>query len=64
MAAEENKTLHRRVLEEVFNRGNLEAVDELFAPEYVDHDPATPQDMRGSEGAKQIVSMYRGAFPA
>lgn len=30
MATEENKTVARRVLEELFNQGNLELVDEIL----------------------------------
>jgi serine phosphatase RsbU (regulator of sigma subunit) len=34
---QENKTLVRRFTEEVYNRGNLDAADELLAPDFVDH---------------------------
>jgi len=60
---EENKTVIRRFLKEVFEGGNLELVDELFAPDYVLHDPAVPDEVRGPEGIKQYVSMYRSAYP-
>ena len=63
MQPEENKTVIRRFLKEVFEGGNLELVDELFAPDYVLHDPAVPDEVRGPEGIKQYVSMYRSAFP-
>jgi predicted ester cyclase len=62
MSAEENKALARRVLEEMFNKGNLDVADELLAPNYVDHDPAMPEDIHGPEGFKQYVSGYRSAF--
>ena len=38
MLAEENKAVVRRLIEEVYNRGNLDMADELLAPDYVDHD--------------------------
>jgi steroid delta-isomerase-like uncharacterized protein len=60
---EENKDVIRRFLKEVFEGGNLELVDELFAPDYVLHDPFVPEEVRGLEGIKQFVSMYRTAFP-
>ena len=63
MSTEENKALARRVLEEMFNKGNLDLADEVFAPDYVDHDPAMPEDIRGPEGFKEYVSMFRTAFP-
>jgi steroid delta-isomerase-like uncharacterized protein len=60
---EENKTVIRRFLKEIFEGGNLELADELFAPDYALHDPVVPQEVRGPEGIKQYVSMYRSAFP-
>jgi steroid delta-isomerase-like uncharacterized protein len=56
----------RRLLEETFNDGNLALVDELVAPDAVNHDPAEPADMRamrGPEVLKRTVQMYRNAFP-
>jgi steroid delta-isomerase-like uncharacterized protein len=61
--SEENKTVIRRFLKEIFEGGNLELADELFAADYVLHDPVVPQEARGPEGIKQYVSMYRSAFP-
>ncbi len=63
MSAEENKAVTRRFLEEIFTAGNLELVDELFASNYVLHDPSVPQEVRGPEGMKQYVAMYRAAYP-
>jgi steroid delta-isomerase-like uncharacterized protein len=62
--SEENKALIRREVEEVFSaQGDLEVADEIFAPEYVSHDPQSPEDVRGPEGAKEFAMMYRNAFP-
>ena len=63
MSAEEDKALARRVIEELFNRGNLEAADELIAPDYILHDPASPEEVRGPEGFKRFVGVFRTAFP-
>jgi steroid delta-isomerase-like uncharacterized protein len=60
---EENKTVVRRFLEEIFTAGNLELVDELFAPDFVLHDPVLPEEVSGPEGMKRYVSMYRVAYP-
>ena len=38
MSTEENKTQYRRTLEEVFNQGDLAIVDELVAPDFLNHD--------------------------
>jgi steroid delta-isomerase-like uncharacterized protein len=63
VTAEENKALVRRSFEEVFNQGNLDAVEEIFASDYVLHDPTSPEERRGTEGMRQYVSIYRTAFP-
>ena len=59
---EENKALVRRVLEEVWNQGKLEVIDEIYAADFVIHTPGNP-DIHGPEGFKQFVTMYRTAFP-
>jgi len=42
MSAAENKALGRRWTE-IYNQGNLDLVDEIYAPEIVIHDPAMPR---------------------
>jgi steroid delta-isomerase-like uncharacterized protein len=61
--SEENKQKARRFLEEAFNEGNLGVVDEIFASDYVLHDPAIPDEIRSPEGVKGFVQMYRSAYP-
>src|SRR5215207_2179696 len=62
--SEENKALARRFMEEVWNKGNVDFIDEVVASNYVVHDPATPEGMsEGVEGAKQFFEMYHNAFP-
>jgi steroid delta-isomerase-like uncharacterized protein len=56
------KVLVRRLFEEVWNQGNLAAIDELFAPSYIRYDPAAPE-AKGLAGFKQLVVMLRTAFP-
>jgi len=56
----------RRLLEESFNEGKVELIDQLVAPDAVNHDPATPaamRSLRGPEVLKRTVGMYREAFP-
>ncbi len=62
MSAEENKALARRWAE-IFNQGNLDLVDEIYASNYLEHDPTNPEHRRGVEGAREFYSMYRSAFP-
>jgi steroid delta-isomerase-like uncharacterized protein len=56
----------RRLLEETFNEGNLDVIDQLVAPDAVNHDPAEPahlRQLRGPDVLKRTVTMYRAAFP-
>jgi len=63
VSAQENKAVSRRVAQEIFNGGNLDLADELYAPDYVLHDPSLPEDLHGPEGIKQYAAMSLGAFP-
>jgi len=60
MAAEANKELVRRLIEEAWNKGNLAVIDELISPDYVLHidAPGAP----GREGYKQAVEMHHAAW--
>jgi predicted ester cyclase len=66
MSTEENKAIVRRIVEEVWNNGNLNAVDSFY--DFVGeglHDPSDPWLVPGpaGESIKQLVSTYRTAFP-
>jgi steroid delta-isomerase-like uncharacterized protein len=61
--SEENKALARRAFEDHFNTGNLDLAEEIFAADYVNHDPTLPDFGIGPEVANQGVRVYRGAFP-
>jgi steroid delta-isomerase-like uncharacterized protein len=61
--SETNKTVVRRLFEEVWNKGNLLVADELFAQNYSHHDPSTPEFGRGPESEKKRATLYRTAFP-
>lgn len=63
MSAEENKTLVRRMMQEVFEQRNLDAFDRFYTPTYVYHEPNTPPLPPGPEGLRQLFTMYLGAFP-
>jgi steroid delta-isomerase-like uncharacterized protein len=59
----DTKAISRRFLEEAFNSGKLDVVDELVAPEFVNHDAALPEPTVGIEAAKASIKGYREAFP-
>jgi steroid delta-isomerase-like uncharacterized protein len=62
MTAETNKALIRRMVEEIQNGGNLALLEELLAPNFVNRTPA-PGLSPDREGIKQLLSMFRAAFP-
>ncbi len=62
MSTEENKTLYRRLMEEVFSQGNIAALGELMTPDIIEHE-AGPAQGRGLEGVKALIMMIRTAFP-
>jgi steroid delta-isomerase-like uncharacterized protein len=58
--SEQNKARIRRVIEEVYNRGDLAVVDEVAASDLVIHGS---QEIHGREAAKQHVAALRAGFP-
>ena len=60
--SEENKALFRRFIDEVMGNKNLAVLDELIAPDFVDHNPM-PGTAGGREGMKQGMTMFFAAFP-
>ncbi|HUA72181.1 MAG TPA: ester cyclase [Solirubrobacteraceae bacterium] len=60
--SEQNKALARRVIDEAWNRGELTTIDEVFAPDYVEHNPRPGQGL-GIDGYKGGILMLRAAFP-
>ena len=64
MLSETNKTVSRRFFEEVFGNGKLNLLDEIIAKDHVNNGPGSlPGLPTGPEGAKQLVAVYRNAFP-
>jgi len=59
----QNAELSRRIFEDVWNRKNLSAVDDLISADYVHHDPSSPAVPSGVDGYKQFVNSYMNAFP-
>jgi steroid delta-isomerase-like uncharacterized protein len=60
--SEENKAIARREVE-MFSTGDFSIADEIYSKDYVGHDPAKPEPIRGIEGAKEEAAGYRAAFP-
>jgi steroid delta-isomerase-like uncharacterized protein len=57
--SEANKAIIRRFVDHVLNGGHVELVDQLFAPNYMVHDPSNPQRPNGIEGVKGFLHMFK-----
>src|SRR5438552_13736454 len=62
MSVEENKALARRFVDEVANKANMAAVDELVSTGFIDHTPF-PGQKPGPDGVKQVMTIIHSAFP-
>ena len=62
MSPEENKAIVRRWFAET-DKGNDAIVDELCAPDYIDHNPPLPDMPGGSAGVHRANKLLRMAFP-
>lgn len=60
MSGEHNQDVMRRVIEEGFNRGNYGALDDCFAPDYVERQFGLSHDLAGF---KDDIAGLRRAFP-
>jgi steroid delta-isomerase-like uncharacterized protein len=58
----QNKAVAKRFYD-AWNARDLDAFDEIIAPDAVDHDPQNPfREMHGPAGAKRTAGMYHSAF--
>ena len=53
----------QRFFDEVWSRGKLDLVHELFAPESVGHPSGPEEPVRGPEGVKEYVGGLRAGVP-
>lgn len=63
MKIEKNKILIERYIEEVWNQGKLDILDEIIDVNYINYSPGIPNPERGPEGLKPIIADMRKAFP-
>jgi predicted ester cyclase len=59
--SEQNEALVRRYFEEIWDKGNLDLIDELFTTNFVRHGPVGTErgEVRGLERFKGLVNSYR-----
>jgi steroid delta-isomerase-like uncharacterized protein len=60
-SGEDNKAAVRACLETISQETN-DGLDRVLAPDYVLHDPALPDDVRGADGLRDLLDEYRRAF--
>ncbi len=58
-----NKNLVDAFIQELFTKGDLDAVDRYVHPDCVDHDPPIPDAPSGAEGLRRAAAMFRQALP-
>jgi hypothetical protein len=63
MSVSANEALVCRAIDAIWNRGDLNVADELFAPEYLNHDGVISDLVRGPEAIKISAALFRLAFP-
>lgn len=57
-----NERLIRCYFEEVWNQGRLDVLDELLAPDYLNHSASVPNPRPGPADLKPIVAQMRAAI--
>lgn len=59
-AGDMNMATFRRAIDEGWNSGNVAVIDELFAPDFIEHQAGIGP---GREGVKESIRSLRSAFP-
>jgi len=62
MSTQENKALVLRWRDELWNKRNVDALDELAAPDYVGHIAGLPEPVQGREACKQMFAAWLAAL--
>lgn len=53
----------RQLIEEGFNKGNMDVVNAITSPELVEHQNYGPKHAAGAEGVRAVIASLRRAFP-
>ena len=57
----QNKVIMQRMIEEIWNKGNMMVADELFTADH--YSPSAPDLPKGPESVKMLATMFRSAMP-
>lgn len=60
---QDNKEYAHRFNEEVWGQYNFDAIDRLVADDFVGHNPARPEPVRGVDGVREVAETLHTAFP-
>jgi steroid delta-isomerase-like uncharacterized protein len=63
METDDRKAVVARIADEIWNRGNLAAVEDVMASDARYHGPHMPGGSGGRDDWRAAIAMYRGAFP-
>jgi len=63
MSLDAHRALWRSIPEEIINKRNWDLIDEIFAPDYVEHAPLPPGWSTGRDGVKAFFKAMTTAFP-
>jgi predicted ester cyclase len=63
VTSEQRKDIVRRIADDIWNRGDLAAVDEVMAATAKYHGPHMPGGTGGRESWRGAIAMYRAALP-
>ena len=58
-----NKAIIQQLYTELFDQGKLALAEELFAPDYIDHEAPPGLANRGPEAMQQLATLFHNAFP-
>lgn len=58
-----NKELVRQFVDDVFNDGNLDRLEEHVTADYVEHTPTAPVDPKGPDAVREYYDDLHTAFP-
>lgn len=61
--SEQNIAVVRRAVDEIWNRGNYAALDELVSNDILIHSATPSGEIRGHEGLRQFYTALRAGFP-
>ena len=64
MSTEANKAVIHRLFEDVFNRGDVDVIDEIVAENVIGHDATSDEPKHGRASVKQVAILFRTAFPS